>query len=82
MVTFKFASSSTFRDLSGRSFCDAEVDDGSGGVNAIYSRPEVTNDVVSGWDVATFRDYICENLFIASFSSFRENRNQPLVIYM
>ena len=37
---------------------DAEVSGGAGGINAICSRPEVADDVISGYDVETFRD--CE----------------------
>ena len=36
-------SSSSFQDFPNSSFCD-----GSGGVNAICSRPEVVDDVISG----------------------------------
>ena len=48
---FGEASFSTFRDFPERSFCDGEVSDGSGSINAICSRPEVADDVVSGTDV-------------------------------
>ena len=46
------------------------IDDGSGGMNAIHSRPEVVDDVISGTDVDTSRCYACVNLLAASFSSF------------
>ena len=35
---------SNFRYFPKSSFCDGEVGDGSGGVNAICSRPEVADD--------------------------------------
>ena len=37
------------------SFCDGEVGEGSGGVNAICSQPEVPDDVIYGDDVDTFQ---------------------------
>ena len=37
-----------------RSFCDVEVGDGSVGMNAICSRPEANDDVISIKDVDTF----------------------------
>ena len=55
-----------------------EDGDGSGGMNAICSRPEVADDVISGEDVETLRNNSYVNLWVASFSSFQENRNQPL----
>ena len=45
-VIFEVASSSSFRDFQKRLFCDSKVGgDGSGGVNVVFSRPEVTDDV-------------------------------------
>ena len=41
-------------------------------MNAIYSWPQVADDVISGEDVDTFQYYACANLWIV-FSSFREN---------
>ena len=58
------ASFSIFRDFPNRSFCRGEVCDGSGGMNAIVSRPEVTDDVMSGIDVDTFRYYARVNLLV------------------
>ena len=48
VVTLKVASSTSFRDFPKRLFCDGEVGDGSGGMNAICSLPEVAGDVISG----------------------------------
>ena len=39
-----------------------EVSDGCGGMNAICSRPELADDVISGTDVNTFRHYAYVNL--------------------
>ena len=71
--------SSTFRDFPKRKLCHGEVGDGSGGMNAICIRSEVADDVISGIDVDTFRCYACVNLWVASFSSFLENLNQPFM---
>ena len=49
------------------------------GINAICNRPEVADDVISVYNVETFRDYHAANLCVTSFSSFPENRNQPLM---
>ena len=54
-------------------FCDSEVGDGSGGVNAICSRPDEANDVVSGQDV-DFPDQLAR---LSKFLRFQENQNQP-----
>ena len=56
--------------FSKRSLCDGEVGGGSGSVNTIYSRKEVADDLISGQDVETYRDYVCVNLWVASVSSF------------
>ena len=61
------------------SFCHGEVGDGSGGMNAICSRLEVADDVISGIHVDTFRYYICVSLLVAIFSSFKENLDQPFM---
>ena len=53
MVNLEGASFSTFRNFPKRSFCDGDVVDGSCGINAICSRPEVVYDVISGRDVDT-----------------------------
>ena len=45
--------------------------------NAICSRPEGAGDVISGEDVENLRAYVSVNLWVAGFSCFRENRNQP-----
>ena len=54
-------------------FCDSEVGDGSSGVNAICSRPDEANDVVSGQDV-DFPDQLAR---LSKFLRFQENQNQP-----
>ena len=54
-VNFKGARFSTFREFPKRSFCDGETGDGSGGMNAICSRPQVDDEVISSRDVDTFR---------------------------
>ena len=51
MTNFEVASSSSCGDTN-KSFRGSEV---SGGVNAICSRPEVDDDVVSGSDVTDLR---------------------------
>ena len=53
---------------------DGEVNGGGGGANAIYSRQEVADDVISGEDVGlqTSRYYVCINLWIGSFGSLRK----------
>ena len=78
-LNFEDTSLSTFGDIPKRSFCDGEVSDGSGSMNAICSRPEVADDVISGMDVKTLRYYACVNVWVAIFRSFRENLNQPFV---
>ena len=57
------------------SFYHGEVGDGSGGMNAMCSRPEVSDNVVSGTDfLPVFR--LRERVgWVASFSSFRGNLN-------
>ena len=51
VVNFEVASSSSFRDFPERLFCDAEAYSGSGGLNAICSRLEVADDVISNRDL-------------------------------
>ena len=70
VLNFKVDCRCIFRDFPNRSFCDGEVAGGSGGVNAIFSRPEVIDDVISCDDVETFQDYVCVLLWVASFSTF------------
>ena len=53
-VNFEVASFSSFRYFSKRSFCDSDVGDGSSGMNVIYSRSEVADDVISREVVDTF----------------------------
>ena len=60
-----------------KKFPDAEVCGGAGGINDTCSRPKVGDDVISGYNVETSRDYHAANLRVASFSSFPENLNQP-----
>ena len=43
--------------------------DSSGGINAICSRPEVADYVISVTDVYTFWYYACVNLWVAIFSN-------------
>ena len=76
---FEDAGYSTFTDFPKRSFCHGEVGDGSVGMNAICSQPEVGDDVIYSRDVDTFRCYACVNLWAASFGRFRENLNQPFM---
>ena len=44
-----------------KKFYDAEVDSGASSINAIYSQPEVADDVISGYNVETFWDYYAAN---------------------
>ena len=74
MENFEVASSNSFGDNREKIFLDTEV---AGGINA--SQPEVADDVISGYNLDTFRDYYAENLRVASFSSFPVDRNQPLM---
>ena len=67
MVVFEVASCSSSRDIPKQLFCNGEVCDGSGGVNAICSRPEVTDDVIFGEDAETFQEYVCIHLWVAMF---------------
>ena len=46
-------------------------------VYAICCRPEAAGDVISGGNVKTVEGYGVLNFEAVSFSSFRENRNQP-----
>ena len=77
MVNFEIEKS--FRDIPKRSFCNSEIVDGSGGMNAICSRLKVADGVISGRDVDTFRFDAYVNLWIASFSDFREYLIQPFM---
>ena len=56
LVNFEIASSISFRFK--KSFCDSEVGGGVGSVNAICSRPDVDDDVISGQSVDIFRYYL------------------------
>ena len=80
MVNFEVASFSSFQDFTKRLFCDGEVGDGSSGVNAIWNQPE---DLITTFPVRMQRPSrnmsTGINLWIASFSSFRENPNQPFM---
>ena len=69
-INFEDASFSTFRDFPKTSFCQGEVGEGISGMDAMCSRSEVADDVISGTDVDTFRYYAFGN-----FSSFRANHN-------
>ena len=46
-------------------------------VYAIRCRPEVAGDVISRGNVETVGGYAVLNFEAASFSSFRQNQNQP-----
>ena len=65
----EIASSISLRENKTLSFCDGELGD-IGGVNAIFSRLEVVDDVISGWGVETFQDYLCVNLRVAASIAF------------
>ena len=43
-------------------FPDAAVRGGPSGINAVYSRQEVADGVISGYNVETFLDYLAANL--------------------
>ena len=62
MVNCEVASCSIFRDNREKIFPDAEVGGGANGINAICTRPEVADAVISGYNVETFRDYHAANL--------------------
>ena len=79
VVDFEGATFSSFRDFPKTSLCDGEVCDGSGGMNAICSRPEVADVVISGKDVDAFWYYPCVNVWVTIFSGFRENLNQQFM---
>ena len=48
-------------------------------MNAICSQSEVANDVISSEDVYIFQCYDWKNLWVAIFSNFGVNRNQPFM---
>ena len=48
-------------------------------VYAIFCRPEVAGEVISGGNVKTLMGYVVLNLEAVSFSRFRANQNQPFV---
>ena len=80
VVNFEVASFSSFQDFPKRLFCDGEVGDGSSGMNAICSRPEIAGDVIFCEDAETFHEYVCINVCVASFSIVCEkNRNRPFM---
>ena len=54
-LNLKGASFSTFRDIQNRTFCDGEIGNGSGSINAICSRPEVADYLIPCKGVDTFR---------------------------
>ena len=49
-------------------FGDGKV--GHGSVNAIFSRPEAADDVISGQNVKAVEGYVVVNFEVASLSSF------------
>ena len=57
-----FLLAAAFSDIIEKKFPGAEVSGGASGLNAICSRPGVANDVISGLNVDTFRDYHAANL--------------------
>ena len=57
MAHFEVASCNIFPDNRQEIIRYAEVGDGAGGINVICGRPEVTDDVISSYNVETFRDY-------------------------
>ena len=69
-MNFEVASCGIFHDNREKVFPDTEVGGGASGINGICSRPEATDDVISGYNVESFRDYHAANLSVASFSSF------------
>ena len=79
-VEFECTCFSTFRDLPKRSSCHGEVGDGSGGMNGIYSRPEVADDASAGTNDDIFRCYSLVNLWFAGCSSFREKSKSPIYV--
>ena len=48
-------------------------------VYAVFCRPEVAGNIVSGGNVKTIEGYVMLNFEAACFSSFRANQNQPFV---
>ena len=48
-------------------------------MNAICSRLEVVDDVISNVGAETFWEYADVNLWVASFSSFCENWHRPFI---
>ena len=62
VVNFEVATSSSFRDFAKRLFCDVEIGDRNSGMNAICSRTEVADDVISMKDVDIFQYQACVNL--------------------
>ena len=75
VINVEGASFSTFLNIPKRSFCDVEVGDGSGGMNATCSRPEVADDVISGIYVDTF--FKLEGCYLQQFW-----RKSKLAIYV
>ena len=59
VVNFVVASSNSFRENREKIFPGAEVDGGTGGINAICNRPGVADDVISGYNVETFSGLPC-----------------------
>ena len=67
MVNFQIARYS-FQILHKDHICDVEVGDSSGGMNAIYSRPEVADGIISIDDVDTFGRYACVKLWKSTWA--------------
>ena len=59
---FEVASCSNFRGNREKKFPDAEAGGGADYINAICSRPEVVDDVISACNVETFLGYQAANL--------------------
>ena len=51
-------------------------------VNAIFCRPEIAGDVISGGNVETVDGYVVLNFEADSVSSFHANQNQPFGNYV
>ena len=62
MVIFEDASCSIFSNNREKIFPDVEVGGGAGGINVIFSRLQVVDDVISGCNEETLRSYHAGNL--------------------
>ena len=62
MVNVEVAIAQAVSEIIEKKIPDAEVGSGAGGISAICSRLEVADDVISGYNIETFRDYHAANL--------------------